>query len=70
MEGTVTSQLPEDLLHKRNSDILEVQSLDNFQTYFEYESGSFLIIVHNRLKHSISFWKSINTSDFILDIIN
>ncbi|CAG2246534.1 unnamed protein product [Mytilus edulis] len=69
-EETVISQLPEDLLHKRNSDILQVQSLDNFQTYFEYESGLFLINVHNRLKHSISYRKSINTLDFILDIIN
>ena len=34
------SQAPEESLHSGNSDVIQVQQLDNYESYFEYESGS------------------------------
>ena len=63
------SQTPGESLHIGNSDVIQVQQLDNYESYFEFESGSGNINVKNRLKTSLSFWKNINTSEFIIDII-
>ena len=63
------SQTPGESLHIGNSDVIQVQQLDNYESYFEFESGSRNINLKNRLKTSFSFWKNINTSEFIIDII-
>ena len=64
------SRLPGERQLSGSSDILQVQDVDNFQTYFEYEAGISSINVKNRLRNSLPFWKKINASDFILDVIN
>jgi hypothetical protein len=51
------SQTPGVSLHIGNSDVIQVQQLDNYESYFEFESGSGNINVKNRLKTSLSFWK-------------
>ena len=64
------SQTPGESLHIGNSDVIQVQQLDNYESYFEFESGSRKInLKKNRLKTSLSFWKNINTSECIIDII-
>ena len=40
------------------------------ENYFEYEQGQKDIIVKNRLKNHIAFWKKIGASQFILDTIS
>ena len=62
-------QVPEEYLHSGNSDVIQVQQLENYENCFEYESGSGSINVKNRLKNSSSFWKNVYTSDFIMDVI-
>lgn len=37
--------------------------------YYEYEQCHKLIIVNERLKEHVQFWRSIGSSDFILDTI-
>ncbi|VDI24929.1 Hypothetical predicted protein [Mytilus galloprovincialis] len=62
--------LPEDLLLKdHNSDIFKVQDYDIVETFYEYENCNSDIYVKGRLKKSINFWKQINASDFILNVI-
>ena len=39
------------------------------QDYFEYEQGQKDIIVKNRLRNHIDFWRKIGTNQFILDTI-
>ena len=39
------------------------------ENYFEYEQGQKGIIVKNRLRNHIAFWKDIGATQFILDII-
>ena len=56
-------------LKGNHSDIFQVQDVEILDSYFEYEAGLCDINVKGRLKKSISFWKSIGTSDFILDVI-
>lgn len=50
-------------------DTFQVQDVDILDSYFEYEAGLCNINVKGRLRKSISFWKSIGTSDFIIDVI-
>ena len=50
-------------------EILTLYRYNNYESCFEYESGSGSINVKNRLKNSSSFWKNIYTSDFIMDVI-
>ena len=69
IQGAADSQRQEEIQHEQIPDIYQVQDFDNFMTYFEYESGNSNINVKNRLKESLPFWKSINTCDFILDVI-
>ena len=62
-------ELPEEI-HKdfsAHTDTLQVQ--DVYESYFEYEKGCSDIFVKDRLKNSVNFWKSINASSFIVDII-
>ena len=33
-------QVPEESLNRGNCDVIQVQQLDNYESYFEYESGS------------------------------
>jgi len=33
-------QVPEESLHSGNYDVIQVRQLDNYESYFEYESGS------------------------------
>ena len=43
----------------------------NILDFYEYEQGvSFNIVMPDRLKNHIQFWRSIGTSQFILDVIN
>ena len=37
--------------------------------FYEYEQGQKNILVKGRLKNHLSFWRSIGSSDFVLDII-
>ncbi|VDI48754.1 Hypothetical predicted protein, partial [Mytilus galloprovincialis] len=62
-------QLPEEHQTKRSPDILKVQNVDSFDSFYDYESGTSCINVNNRLKNSLDFWKNINASKFILDLI-
>ncbi|CAG2235130.1 unnamed protein product [Mytilus edulis] len=62
-------QLPEEHQTERSPDILKVQNVDNFDSFYDYESGTSCINVKNRLKNSLDFWKNINASKFILDLI-
>ena len=49
--STVTKlELPEDLLFKdSNKDLFKVQSIDNFECFYEYESAKTDLYVKNRL---------------------
>ena len=38
--------------------------------YYEYEEGEKLMLVKGRLRKNISFWESINTNSYILDVIH
>jgi hypothetical protein len=67
---TKRSEFPEELLFKdANAEIFKVQSIDNIESFYEYESGKTNIYVKGRLNNSFSFWENIGTSDFILSII-
>ena len=66
----VNSELAEDLLcEKTNRDFLEVDDVENVDTFDEYEFGISDINVKGRLKKSVEFWKLIGTCKFILDVI-
>ena len=69
VQGQTDSPILEGPPHKQASDAFEVQYYDNLKAYFEYESGITPINVKGRLKNSIEFWRNINTSEFILDVI-
>ncbi|CAC5379675.1 unnamed protein product [Mytilus coruscus] len=62
-------QLPEEHHIERSPDILKVQNVDNFDSFYDYESVTSSINVKNRLKNSLDFWRNINASKFILDLI-
>ncbi|CAG2237876.1 unnamed protein product [Mytilus edulis] len=62
-------QLPEEHQTERSPDILKVQNVDNFDSFYDYESGTSCINVKNRLRNSLDFWKNIHASKFILDLI-
>ena len=49
------------------NDISDEQLFTN--DYFEYEQGAADILVKNRLKDHVNFWKQIGAYDFILDVI-
>jgi hypothetical protein len=67
---TKRSEFPEELLFKdANAEIFKVQSIDNIESFYEYESGKTNIYVKGRLDNSLSFWENIGTSDFILSVI-
>jgi hypothetical protein len=67
---TKRSEFPEELLFKdANTEIFKVQSIDNIESFYEYESGKTNIYVKGRLNNSFSFWENIGTSDFILSVI-
>jgi hypothetical protein len=67
---TKRSEFPEELLFKNtNAEIFKVQSIDNIESFYEYESGKTNIYVKGRLNNSFSFWENIGTSDFILSVI-
>ena len=64
------SEFPEELLFKdANAEIFKVQSIDNMESLYEYESDKTNIYVKGRLDNSLSFWENIGTSDFILSVI-
>jgi hypothetical protein len=46
-------QVPEESLNRGNCDVIQVQQLDNYESYFEFESGSPNINLKNRLKTSL-----------------
>ena len=63
------SEFPEDLLFKdNNKELFKVQSIDNLESFYEYQSGKANIYVKGRLKSSINFWQNIGASDFILNV--
>ena len=63
------SEFPEDLLFKvDNKELFKVQSIDNLESFYEYQSGKANIYVKGRLKSSINFWQNIGASDFILNV--
>ena len=63
---TKRSEFPEELLFKdTNAEISKVQSIDNIESFNEYESGKINIYVKGRLSNSFSFWENIGTSNFI-----
>jgi hypothetical protein len=67
---TKRSEFPEELLFKNtNAEIFKVQSIDNIESFYEYESGKTNIYVKGRLNNSFSFRENIGTSDFILSVI-
>jgi hypothetical protein len=57
------------LFKDANAEIFKVQSIDNIESFYEYESGKTNIYVKGRLNNSLSFWENIGTSDFILSVI-
>ena len=77
--GTVIAERRQTLVTKRsvfpvlfkdaNTEIFKVQSIDNIESFYEYESGKTNIYVKGRLDNSLSFWENIGTSDFILSVI-
>ena len=66
----VNSELAEDLLCKKtNRDFLEVDDVENLDTFDEYEFGIIDINVKGRFKRSVESWEQIATSKFIVDVI-
>jgi adenylate cyclase class IV len=48
---------------------VEVDNVENLDTFYEYEFGISDINVEGRLNKSVEFWEQIGTSKFILDVI-
>lgn len=55
---------------KDSEQTTKVDNLDNFESYYEYETGNSDINVKNRLKNSFEFWKNIGACNYVLDVIN
>lgn len=57
---------------KSNSDMKDEYNFDYERftnDYYEYEQGQKHIIVKGRLKKNLHFWKELNASNFVLDLI-